>query len=191
MNRHGIFTALATILILVPGSAHAQRRPRDPLRGQTRVRLEMEQRLRTAWQRRLFSDLGLTRAERSDVQQTIRTFGERRVDFARQEREARLRVQDLQRRRAGGEEIPEAEARGVLDTITQLRDEEARLFRDEQEALLETLRPDQVLLLLQAREALGEQIRRRRRGGGPGGGMMPGDGRTPGRFQPGPDGSPG
>ncbi|GMR13618.1 MAG: hypothetical protein BMS9Abin29_1830 [Gemmatimonadota bacterium] len=191
MSKRAIITALAAVLILAPGSLLGQRPGRNPLRGQGRGRIEMEQRVRANFQRRLFADLGLTNDERSSVQGVMATFRERRVDFARRERRTRERVRRLQARRADGEAIPDSEASAALEAITQLRQEEAQLFRDEQAALLQTLRPDQVLRLLQARDALADRIRRLRRGGGAQGGMAPGGGRGPGRNRPGGGWSPG
>ena len=191
MNKRTIITTLAVVLVTVPGPLLAQRRGRNPLRGQARGRIEMEQRVRATFERRLFSDLGLTSGERSSVQGVMATFREQRVDFAQRERGTRERVQDLQTRRANGEEIPESEVRDALEAIAQLRQEEAQLFRDEQNALLQTLRPDQVLFFLQARDVFADRIRRLRRGGGQDGGMMPGGGPPPGRLRPGGDWPPG
>ncbi len=197
MSKRTIITTVAAVLIAVPGLLEAQRRGRNPMRGQGRGRIEMEQRVRATFQRRLFADLGLTTAERSSVQGVMATFRQQRVDFAQRERETRERVQDLRARRGNGEEIPEAEARAALEAITQLRQEEAQLFQDEQTALLQTLRPDQVLRMLQARDAFGDRIRRLRRGGGrdgvmmPGGGMLPDGGSPPGGFRPGGNWPPG
>ena len=126
----------------------------------------------------------------ADAVLVLRTC-DNRVDFARRERGTRERVQALQRRRADGEEIPESEAREALDAIAQLRQDEAQLFRDEQTALLQTLRPDQVLFLFQARDVFADRIRRLRRGGGPPGGMAPGGDMMPGGFQPGASWPPG
>ena len=191
MSKRTIITTVAAVLIAVPGLLEAQRRGRNPLMGQRRGRIEMEQRVRATFQRRLFADLGLTTAERSSVQGVMATFRQRRVDFAQREQETRERVQDLRARRGNGEEIPEAEAREALEAITQLRQEEAQLFQDEQTALLQTLRPDQVLRMLQARDAFADRIRRLRRGGGQDGGMMPGGGSPPGGFRPGGNWPPG
>lgn len=182
MNKRTLITIAAAVWLAVPGPLLAQRRGRNPMRGQGRGRIEMEQRVRATFQRRLFADLGLTTAERSSVQGVMATFRQRRLDFAQRERETRERVQELRVRRGDGEEIPEAEAREALEAIAQLRQEEAQLFQDEQAALLQTLRPDQVLRMLQARDAFGDRIRRLRRGGGQGGGMMPGGGPPPGGF---------
>jgi len=191
MNKRTIITILAAVLVTVPGPLLAQRRGRNPLRGQGRGRIEMEQRVRATFERRLFADLGLTSRERSSVQGVMETFRQQRIDFALRERRTRERVQDLQVRRADGKEIPEAEVRDALEAIAQLRQEEAQLFRDEQNALLQTLRPDQVLFFLQARDALTDRIRRLRRGGGQDGGMMPRGGPPPGGFRPGGNGPPG
>lgn len=197
MSKRTIITTVAAVLIAVPGLLEAQRRGRNPPRGQGRGRIEMEQRVRATFQRRLFADLGLTTTERSSVQEVMATFRQHRVDFAQRERETRERVQDLRARRVDGEEIPEAEAREALEAITQLRQEEAQLFMDEKDALLQTLRPDEVLRLFQARDAFADRIRRLRRGGGrdgvmmPGGGMLPDGGSPPGGFRPGGNWPPG
>lgn len=180
MSKRTVILTLATILMAVPAPVLAQRPGRGAMRGQGRMRMEMEGRIRARFEQRLFADLRLTAQERSSVRDVMETFHQRRREVAQREREARQRVRDLETLRANGEEIPEADARAVLAAIMELRDEEAQLFKDEQAALLETLRPDQVLSLLQAREVFGEQIRRLRgRGGGP-----PGAGLMPDRFQP-------
>ncbi len=176
MSKRTVILTLAAALMAVPAPVLAQRPGRDAMRRQGGVRVEMERRVRARFQQRLFADLGLTARERSSVQDVMETFRQRRREVAQREREARQRVRALEALRANGEEIPEAEARAVLAAIMELRDEEAQLFKDEQAALLETLRPHQVLGLLQAREAFGEQIRRLRggRGGPPGASLMPG-----------------
>lgn len=191
MSRRTLITIAAAVWLAAPGPLLAQRRGRNPMRGQGRGRIEMEQRVRATFQRRLFADLGLTAAERSSVQGVMAAFRQRRLDFAQRERETRERVQELRARRGDGEEIPEAEAREALEAIAQLRQEEAQLFQEEQTALLQTLRPDQVLRLLQARDAFGDRIRRLRRGGGEDGGMMPGGGSPAGGFRPGGNWPPG
>ena len=185
MSKRTIMTTLVAVLVVAPAPLLAQRRGRNPMRAQGRGRIEMEQRVRATFERRLFSDLGLTRSERSSVQGVMETFRQQRIDFASRERETREHVQDLQIRRADGEEIPEAEVRDALEAIAQLRQEEAQLFRDEQNALLQTLRPHQVLFFLQARDAFADRIRRLRRGGGQDGGMMPRGSGPPGGFRPG------
>lgn len=191
MNKRRIITALAAVLVAVPGPLLAQRRGRNPLRAQARVRIEMEQRVRATFERRLFADLALTNGERASVQGVMATFRQQRVDFARRELMTRERVQNFRARRADGEEIPEAEAREALEAITQLRQEEAQLFRDEKDALLQTLRPDQVLRLFQARDVFADRIRRLRRGGGRDRGMMPGGGSPPSGFRRGGNWPPG
>ncbi len=191
MNKRTIITTLAAVLVAVPGPLLAQRRGRNPMRSQGRLRIEMEQRVRATFERRLFNDLGLTSSVRSSVQSVMATFRQQRIDFAMRERGTRERVQDLRARQADGEEIPEAEVREVLEAIAQLRQEEAQLFLDEQTALLQTLRPDQVLQMLHARDAFADRVRRLRRGGGQDGGMMPRGGLPPGGFRPGGDWPPG
>lgn len=191
MSKRTIIVACTAALIAIPGPLLAQRRGRNPLRLQGRGRIEMEQRVRATFERRLFADLGLTKGERSTVQGVMATFRRRRVEFARRERRTRERVDDLQARRADGDEIPESESREALDAINQLRQEEAQLFQDEQAALLQTLRPDQVLLVIQARDAFADRIRRLRRGGRQDGGRMPGSRSPPGGFRPGGNRRPG
>ena len=60
MNKRTIITTMAAILITVPGPLLAQRRGRNPMRGQMRGRIEMEQRIRATFERRMFAELGLT-----------------------------------------------------------------------------------------------------------------------------------
>jgi hypothetical protein len=64
----------------------------------------------------------------------------------------------------------------------ELRREEAELFREEQEALLDVLTPIQVLRLQELRQDLGQRIRALGggRGGRPGSGVSPSRGPGPG-----------
>jgi Spy/CpxP family protein refolding chaperone len=105
--------------------------------------------------------LGLDDAEAERLSEVVRGFDDRRRELFTQEQEARRRVETVLR--DGGDD----EARGLITRMWELRQEEARLFREEQEALLDVLTPIQVLRLQELRQDLGQRIRAL--GGGRGG----------------------
>ncbi len=91
----------------------------------------------------------------------------------------RLREQALQ-------DMPEAEARSLLQEMIRLQEEEVDLYRREQEQLLQVLTPLQLVRFYNLRESLGQQVQELRRGRGPGrgpgggpGGMGGGSGEGP------------
>jgi Spy/CpxP family protein refolding chaperone len=108
--------------------------------------------------------LGLDEAESQRLSEVMQSFESRRRELFGQEQETRRRVEALIR--AGGSD--QDEAREVITRMWELRAEEAELFREEQEALLDVLTPVQVIRLQELRQELGERIRAI--GGGRGGG---------------------
>lgn len=159
---------LVMSVLLVPVGAEAQNR------GDRRQdRREMEQRFRRQMARMIQERLGLDDAQSATLSEVVRGFESRRRELGRAELAVRRRVEALIE--AGGED--DVEARALLDRAVELRAEEAQLFAEEQEALLEVLTPVQVLQLQSLREELGRRIRslrggdgarRRGRGGGDG-----------------------
>jgi len=179
--------AVVVALAALPQSALGQRSP-----DARPDRAEIEQRIRAQMGRMMQERLGLDEEEAAHLSEVVQAFEGRRRDLARREFETRRQVEDLVRN--GGQDRV---ARELLEAQSELRLEEARLFAEEQEALLEVLTPAQVLELQDLRQDLGRRIRALRGGtrdrgpdgpGTRGPGPSP-DGRsgaraTPGAHQP-------
>lgn len=152
-----------------PGAAEGQRRgqgdslQRDQLIEEARAVIEA--RLRAFFGESVKRRLALSDAEMEAVREALGTFDTERRALAREEREIRRSLGPA----LGGtaETLSDAEARRILERMVELRVEEARLFRREQEALLQTLSPVQLVQLYQLRGALENRIRQLR-GEGPG-----------------------
>lgn len=158
-----VFALLSGLLLTAPLSAQ-DRRDRRP---GPQDREAMEQRVRAQMARMIREELGLTEAEYEPVGQVMAQFHEGRRSLARSEQATRRRVEALLLE--GGDDTQEAME--LLDRLVELREEEAAIFRREQEALLEVLSPAQVLELHAVRERIIRRLRsfRGRRGGrGPG-----------------------
>jgi Spy/CpxP family protein refolding chaperone len=122
--------------------------------------------------------LGLTEEESASLSEIAEEFMPLRRALARDEQAVRRRVEALTL------EAPtdDAEASELLARLVDLRRQDAELFVQEQDRMLEVLTPRQVLQMHALREELGERIRRLRRGRGNSGGNG-----TPGRHQLGDD----
>lgn len=155
-----------------PSPADAQRRGGDPA-----DRARIEQRIRAQMARMMQERLGLDEEQATRLSEVAESFESRRRELARQEFETRRRVEALLE--SGGDE---AEARALLELQVALRSQEAELFREEQEALLEVLTATQLLELQDLRQDLGRRIRALRGGG------RPDADRPRGPRGPGPDG---
>lgn len=158
-----MMAALSLVVLATPLSAQ----DRGDRRPGPRDREAMEQRVRAQMARMIREELGLSEAEYEPVAEVMRRYHEERRTLVRSEQATRRRVEALLLE--GGEDT--REARELLDRLVELREEEAAIFREEQEALLEVLTPAQVLELHAVRERIVRRIRafRGRRGGrGPG-----------------------
>jgi Spy/CpxP family protein refolding chaperone len=156
---------------LVPAPALAQR-------GQGRQdadRAELEERVRAQMGRLMRERLGLDEEEATRLSEVVRGFDGRRRELFAEEQATRRRVEAVLLE--GGSD--QDEARDLITRMWELRREEAELFREEQEALLDVLTPVQVLRLQELRQDLGQRIRALGggRGGRPGGRTGPGPGR--------------
>jgi len=170
-----LLTAMAA-----PSAADAQRR-RD---GEPPNREEIEQRIRAQMGRMMQERLGLDEAEAERLSEVVRSFDGQRRDLAQREFQTRRQVEALMD--GGGND---REARALLEQQAELRMQEAELFRDEQEALLEVLSPAQVLELQDLRQDIGRRIRALRGGGSSDDGRFRGPGPDGSRRErPGPDG---
>ena len=150
--------ALMAVLVVVPMSVQAQDRgDRRPNRE------EMERRIRRQMARTMQERLGLDMVQSQELSAVILSFEGQRRELGRAEMAVRRRVEALMLE--GG--VDEAEAQQLLTRMTELRVEEARLFAEEQAALLEVLTPVQVLELQALREEMGRRIRALRGREGP------------------------
>jgi len=160
MTRGSLWIVVALGLgTLVPSTVAAQRvqERRDV------DRVQLEERVRAQMGRLMRERLGLDEAEAARLSEVVRGFDVRRRELFAQEQAARRRVEAVLRE--GSDE--EDEARELITRMWELRREEAELFREEQEALLDVLTPMQVLRLQELRQDLGQRIRAL--GGGRGG----------------------
>jgi hypothetical protein len=160
--RRLVLAAASVLLLAAPLSAQ-DRRDRRP---GPRDREQMEQRVRAQIARMIRDELGLTEAEFGPVGEVLARSHEERRALARSEQAVRRRVEAVLAESGDTEEATE-----LLGRLVELREEEAAIFRREQEALLELLTPTQVLELHAIRERIVRRIRslRGRRGGrGPG-----------------------
>jgi hypothetical protein len=129
----------------------------------------MEERVRRQMARLVKERLELSDDEADELSTVVQSFEQRRRDLRRSELAARRRIEALLLE--GG--VDDVEAVELLGRIVDLRRQEADLFEDEQEALLEVLPAAKVLQLQSLREEMGRRIRSLRRGDGrrrPGGG---------------------
>ena len=152
-------------------------------RGGRGSRADMELRIQARFDNLVREDLNLGDDQMRRLQAAVGDFSTRRLDFAQSERGTRARVGRLGGP-GGGQELTEEEASAILAEMLELSDQQATLFREEQEALLEILSPQQVVHYLVMRQRLGDQIRGVRGRGGPGRGRGPQDGRRQGQPQP-------
>ncbi len=132
-------------------------------------RARLEERVRERMAQIIRERLALNQEEARALEEVVRETRERRRVLERREREVRSSLQAFEAEEPADDE----DARGFLERMSELRMEEARLFSEEQEALLEILSPSQVLLLHQLRGQMMERLREFRSGGGR---RSPGDG---------------
>lgn len=132
-------------------------------------RNQLEQRVRQRFNQTIRVRLDLTNDELRELGATLEPFQEVRADIAGRRRRARARVRMLGQTDRGGAELTDEAAIETLTLLADLADAEAKLYRDEQDALLEILTPAQVLLFTRLRDQLNERVRRLRQNpGGPG-----------------------
>jgi Spy/CpxP family protein refolding chaperone len=135
-------------------------------------RAQLEQRVRAQMGRLMRERLGLDEAEAERLSEVVQSFEGRRRELFAREQATRLRVQALLE--DGGDQD---EAQELITRMWELRRDEAELFREEQEALLDVLTPVQVLRLQELRQDLGRRIRALDGGRGGRPGFAPGSNR--------------
>lgn len=170
MNR------LITILIAgfvtfgVEGLA-AQRRG-DPEQEGAR-RAQMERMIQSRFDGMVREQLGLTDEESRRLQEVLDGFRDQRRAFVQDERSTRRQLMNL----GSVDGLTEEQATAALQSMLRVREEEVRLFREEQEALVGVISARQLLQFVVMREQLNQRIQNIRSGGR---GMGPPQGRRPG-----------
>lgn len=152
-------------------------------------REQLEQRVRAQMGRVMRERLGLSEEQATRLSAVVEDFEGQRRELFQLEQATRRRVEALLLE--GGND--QDEARELIGRMWELREQEAELFRTEQEALLDVLTPVQVLRLQELRQDLGQRIRAlggrngqpgAGRGSGPPRGGRTGPGLAPGRGAP-------
>jgi hypothetical protein len=152
------------------GLAAQRRGNQQPGGGQ---RAEMERRIQARFDDLVREELELGDDLVRQLREVVESFRQRRVEFSERERSARSRAVALGAG-GGGRELSEREASEILQEILELSGDEAVLFREEQEAFLQILSPQQVVHFIVMRQKLGDRIRNLRGGVGPGRGRQGG-----------------
>jgi hypothetical protein len=154
MNRIATI-ALLLSMALAPAPAFAQQPGRAPRPAQ---RQQMEERIRQRFGEQIRTELGLTDEQLTAVQEVQDTYQARRRALIGREAAVRRRLSQLR------EDLPDDQARPLLQELAAVRADEASLFQSEMDALLRTLTPGQVLRLYRLRDQLMDRVRRVRQG---------------------------
>ena len=142
-------------------------------RGGRGSRSDMELRVQARFDNLVREELDLGDDQWRQLQEAVGTFNTRRLEFLQSERGTRARVGRLGGP-GGGRELSEEEASAILAEMLELSDQEATLFREEQEALLQILTAPEVVRYIVMRQQQGDLIRNIRGRGGPGPGRQGG-----------------
>ena len=153
-NQSTVIVALLGVLLTI-APVEAQRPGGGRGSGSSPDRERLEQRVRAQMGRMMQQRLGLDETQAGDLSLVVQGFQTQREELVRSEQAARRRVEALMLDGNGDQE----EARELIERIAELRVQDAELFEQEQEALLEVLSPTQVLELQALREDLGRRIR--------------------------------
>jgi hypothetical protein len=142
-------------------------------RGGGGSRADMELRIQARFDNLVREELNLGDDQWRRLQETVGSFNTRRFEFLQSERGTRARVGRLGGP-GGGRELTEEEASAILAEMLELSDQEATLFREEQEALLQVLTAPEVVRYIIMRQQQGDLIRNIRGRGAPGRGFQGG-----------------
>ena len=147
---------LAMLLLAGFDGVSAQRPGRRPTPGARDQRGRMEQNIQARFDDLVRDQLGLSGQQGRQLGDLVEGFRQRREELSLRERQSRRRM--LRRGEAirQGREFSEQEASATLEEIVALREEETRLFREEQEALADVLTPQQLLHFVIMREELAQ-----------------------------------
>ena len=153
VRSQGFITGFVMLLLASPIYADAQIRS-----DRNQDREQMEQRLRRQMVRTIQQRLELDDVQVESLLGVIRSHQEDRRRLGQADMAVRRRVEALMLEGA----TDEAEAEQLMVRMRRLRTEEARLFAQEQEELLEFLTALQVLKLQSIRYDMGRRIQRLR-----------------------------
>ncbi len=142
-------------------------------RGGRASRADMELRVQARFDNLVREELNLGDDQWRRLQEAVGTFNTRRLEFLQSERGTRARVGRLGGP-GGGRELTEEEASAILAEMLELSDQEATLFREEQEALLQILTAPEVVRYIMMRQQQGDLVRNIRGRGAPGRGFQGG-----------------
>ena len=165
---------VALLLTLVADGVTAQRRGAPQQRAEEGRRARMEQMIQGRFDAMVREQLGLSDEQSQKLENVLEGFREQRRGFMQDERSTRRQLMNL----GAGDELTEEQATEALQAMLRLREEEVRLFREEQEALVGVISARQLLRFVVMREQLNQRIQSIRGGGGRG--MGPPAGRRPG-----------
>ncbi len=172
--KRPIGVLVAVLVTFGSQGLEAQQRPRDGQPPGEGRRARMEQMIRGRFDAMVRQQLGLGDEESQRLQDVLDGYRAQRRDFMQLEQSTRRQLMTL-----GAEgEITDEQASEALQDMLELREDEVRLFREEQEALVGVLTPRQLLRFVVMREQLNQRIQSIRGGGGRG--MGPPAGRRPG-----------
>ena len=153
VRNQGFITGFVMLLLAFPMYTDAQ------IRGdRNQDREQMEQRFRRQMARTIQQRLELDDVQVESLLGVIRSHQEDRRRLGQADMAVRRRVEALMLEGA----TDEAEAEQLIVRMRRLRTEEARLFAQEQEELLEFLTAVQVLKLQSIRDDMGRRIQRLR-----------------------------
>ena len=144
---------------------------RVPGAGRAQDRAQLEQRVRARFAETMQRRLRLTEEQSRGLEDVVKGLQADRMALERDEQALRQRMQAI----LADDQASEEEATQVLQRMVDLRAQEARLFQEEQDRLLEVLTPIQAVRFHAMREQLAQRIQQLR--GGPAGmGRRPGGG---------------
>ncbi len=177
---------LLALIVTVGVDGLAAQRGGPPQQGPGEGRrARMEQMIRGRFDAMVRERLRLTDEQSQQLEDVLSGFREQRRGFMQNEQSTRRQLMNL----GAEDEFTEEQATEALQGMLRLREEELRLFREEQEALVGVLSARQLLHFVVMREQLNQRIRSIRGGGGRGMGPPPGRGPgagagPPGGYQP-------
>lgn len=152
------YLLLPLVVIAVSAAPLEAQRTPGPRTGEDRTRLE--ERIRARMGEIIRHRLGLDRAEEARLSEIVQEYERRRRALVTSERETRQQIGPLLQSGTA----TDADAAALIDRMIAFKQQEAELFREEQERLQEMLTPTQVLQFYELRVEIGRRIRALRGG---------------------------